>query len=135
MLWLRIYTNHGQKLELPDYRNMSVEEARIDAQKKSFELIVNDSLFRVGTPGGIILNQNPEAGSKVKENRKVYFTYAYGSKLANRTRVATAVYKENALTDWKVIFDTFPCSTPVLACGSSFHTILLIQISARHDIR
>ncbi|MGA0256601.1 MAG: PASTA domain-containing protein [Saprospiraceae bacterium] len=84
MLWLRIYTNHGQKLELPDYKNISVEEARIDARKKSFELIVNDSLFRVGTPGGIILNQNPEAGSKVKENRKVYIDISRYNATQNR---------------------------------------------------
>ena len=72
LLWLRAYTNHGQKLELPDYRNSHISEATKDAAKKSFEIIVNDSLFKVGTPGGMILNQNPTAGSLVKENRKVY---------------------------------------------------------------
>lgn len=71
-LWLKFYTNHGQKLTLPDYRKLNIAEAKKDAKKKSFELIVNDSLFRVGTQGGMILSQNPKPGSEVKENRKVY---------------------------------------------------------------
>jgi len=72
LLWLKVYTNHGQKLELPDYKKMQVSKAKADAKNKSFEIIVNDSLFRVGVPGGQILTQNPVAGSLVKENRKVY---------------------------------------------------------------
>ncbi len=72
LLWLKIYTHHGQKLELPDYREMHVDEAKIDAKKHSFEILVNDSIFKVGVEGGIILNQNPNPGSMVKEMRKVY---------------------------------------------------------------
>jgi len=72
LLWLKAYTNHGQKIELPDYRNIHIDEARQNAEDKSFQLIVNDSLFRVGTAGGMILNQNPVPGSLVKESRKVY---------------------------------------------------------------
>lgn len=72
LLWLKIYTNHGQKLELPDYKNINIAKASEDAKDKSFELIVSDSLYKVGVPGGQILSQNPIAGSLVKENRKVY---------------------------------------------------------------
>lgn len=72
LLWLKVYTNHGQKLELPDYKKMQLSKAKTDAKDKTFELIVNDSLYRVGVPGGQILTQNPVAGSLVKENRKVY---------------------------------------------------------------
>lgn len=72
LLWLKVYTNHGQKLELPDYNEMQLSKAKSDAKDNSFEIIVNDSLFKVGIPGGQILTQNPVAGSLVKENRKVY---------------------------------------------------------------
>lgn len=79
-IWLRSYTNHGQKLELPDYVNMSLEEASQDAEDKTFQLIVNDSIHIVGQPGGIITRQNPVKGSKVKEDRKVYVTITkYGA--------------------------------------------------------
>jgi beta-lactam-binding protein with PASTA domain len=72
--WLKIYTHHGQKLEMPNYINSHIKEADSDAQKRSFQMIVNDSVHIVGKPGGIIQNQEPKGGSKVKENRKIYVT-------------------------------------------------------------
>ncbi len=70
--WLRIYTNHGQKLELPDYTGEFFDDAKEEAQEKTFELIINDSLHKVGVPGGQIISQNPKPGALVKENRKIY---------------------------------------------------------------
>lgn len=72
LLWLRIYTNHGQKLELPDYIGENIELAKEDAVSKSFEIIVNDSVHIVGKKGGEIIEQNPKPLSMVKENRKIY---------------------------------------------------------------
>lgn len=73
-LWLGFYTNHGQQLELPDYTSQNFKEAMQDADDKSFRLTVSDSVHIVGKPGGEIISQNPKAGSKVKENRKIYVT-------------------------------------------------------------
>ena len=72
LFWLGIYTNHGQKLELRDYVGMSFKDASKDAKRNSFELIVKDSIHKVGKPGGVILSQNPPGASLVKENRKIY---------------------------------------------------------------
>ena len=72
MIWLRFYTNHGQKLELPDYKEMHISEAEADAKSKTFKVVVKDSAYRVGIPGGTILTQNPKPGSLVKEGRKIY---------------------------------------------------------------
>ncbi len=72
--WLGIYTNHGQKLELPDYVNQPVSESAEDAASRLFEIIVEDSVHIVGKKGGIIQIQNPPGGSLVKENRKIYVT-------------------------------------------------------------
>lgn len=72
MQWLKSYTNHGQKLELPNYIGQQVSEAKKDATDKTFEIIVNDSIHVVGQPGGLIRNQNPKGGAIVKENRKIY---------------------------------------------------------------
>ncbi len=73
-LYLRSYTNHGQKLTLPDFNDMHLRDASILATEKTFQIIVNDSTHIVGMPGGVIINQNPKAGSQVKENRKIYVT-------------------------------------------------------------
>jgi beta-lactam-binding protein with PASTA domain len=72
LLWLKLYTNHGQKLTLPDYNGMHIEKAIIDAENHHFKIIIDDSTHIVGKPGGLIISQNPKPGSKVKENRKIY---------------------------------------------------------------
>ncbi len=74
LMWLRFYTNHGQKLELPKFIGQNIEEAKAQSEDLSFEIIVNDSIFIVGKPGGIITDQNPKPLSLVKEGRKVYVT-------------------------------------------------------------
>jgi beta-lactam-binding protein with PASTA domain len=74
LLWLRIYTNHSQKLELADYIGTNIEEATEDAKSKSFQIIVNDSVHIVGKAGGEIIEQNPKPNSMVKEKRKIYVT-------------------------------------------------------------
>lgn len=74
LLWLRMYTNHGQKLVLPDYVDMPLSEAINIAEEETFHIIVNDSVHIIGKPGGVIIDQNPKPNSKVKENRKVYVT-------------------------------------------------------------
>ncbi len=72
--WLKLYTNHGQKLEMQSYIDQHISEAQEDAESRSFVMIVNDSVHIVGKPGGLIQNQNPKGGSRVKEGRKIYVT-------------------------------------------------------------
>ena len=72
LLWLNFYTNHGQKLELENYIDQPYDKAAKHAKKNSFEIIVKDSLHKVGMPGGVILSQNPPGGAYVKEDRKIY---------------------------------------------------------------
>lgn len=73
-LWLKVYTHHNQKRDLPDYIGLSLEEALEDAEAKSFRVKVLDSIHVVGKPGHQILYQNPDGGSKVKKNRTIYVT-------------------------------------------------------------
>ena len=40
------------------------------------------------------------------ENKKIYFSYSHGTRAANRTRVARAVYESDRVRDWEVIFET-----------------------------
>lgn len=72
LMWLKFYTNHGQKLALPDYIGEQMNDAVTDAEDKTFQILVHDSIHIVGKPGGQILNQNPKPGSEVKEGRKIY---------------------------------------------------------------
>lgn len=70
--WLKCYTRHGQSVSLPDFVGKSLEEAENLADKHDFVLVKMDSLYEVGKPGSIILQQSPPVGSPVKEDRKVY---------------------------------------------------------------
>lgn len=71
---LKMYTHHGQKLEMPDFVNSFESDAVVVAQNNKLEIVINDSVFIVGKKGGLIMDQNPKAGSFVKQNRKVYVT-------------------------------------------------------------
>lgn len=74
LFFMRFYTNHGQKLILPDFTGMNLQEAKNLAEDSDFQLIVDDSVHIVGKPGGEILTQNPKPESPVKEGRKVYLS-------------------------------------------------------------
>lgn len=73
-LWLRIYTHHGQELDLPDYTGFQYEDAVKDATRKKFRMSISDSLHILGKPGGQILKQNPAPHSLVKQKRMIYVT-------------------------------------------------------------
>ncbi len=70
--WLKCYTDHGDSLQVADYVGMPLEEVVAKAKAKSFEIVVNDSVFQVGAKPHTVLEQNPLAFSRVKKNRKIY---------------------------------------------------------------
>lgn len=73
--WLKSTTNHGEFVEVPDFSKMSVMEMRKTAEDTGLRYEVLDSTdYNPEYPRFSILEQNPPAGSKVKQDRKIYFT-------------------------------------------------------------
>lgn len=73
--WLKGTTNHGEFVEVPDFSKMSVSEMREAVEDAGLRYQVLDSSnYNPDYPRFSILEQNPLAGSKVKSNRKIYFT-------------------------------------------------------------
>lgn len=73
--WLNSSTNHGEFVEVPDFGKMSVGDMRKAVEEADLRYEVLDSAnFNPDYPRFSILDQNPPAGNKVKENRKIYFT-------------------------------------------------------------
>lgn len=73
--WLNSTTNHGEFVEVPDFSKMSVPEMRESIAAAGLRYEVLDSAnFNPDYPRFSIIEQNPPAGNKVKENRKIYFT-------------------------------------------------------------
>jgi len=72
MYWMKCYTKHGESLQVHDYVGMQLEDAIKKAKKRSFNLVVNDSISRPELPPGQIMDQKPKPLSRVKEDRTIY---------------------------------------------------------------
>ncbi len=73
--WLKSSTNHGEFVEVPDLSKMSVMDMRTAIEKANLRYEVLDSAnYNPNYPRFSIIEQNPPAGNKVKENRKIYVT-------------------------------------------------------------
>ncbi len=73
--WLNSTTNHGEFVEVPDFSQMSVADIRSAVEEAHLRYEVLDSAnFNPDYPRFSIIEQDPPAGNKVKENRKIYFT-------------------------------------------------------------
>ena len=69
---LRIYTHHGEAISVPDVAGMSLLEAGITLERQNMRWQVSDSVYVATVSPGAVVNQNPEADSKVKRNRNIF---------------------------------------------------------------
>lgn len=73
--WLGAYTNHNETIVVPDIKGKKWQVLEKELASKNLRLQVADSsIFLVDQPGGLIIEQDPAPGSRVKENRTVYVT-------------------------------------------------------------
>jgi hypothetical protein len=73
-IFLDVFTRHGKSAPVPNLIGKSLDSALFIAQKKSLRIEVTDSIFRVDVQRGSVLLQNPEPGTQVKKNRKIFLT-------------------------------------------------------------
>jgi len=71
---LSTFTNHGESVKLDNYVGGSLKEVQERADDEGFDLKIIDSIHVVGKPGGVVLTQQPLAGSEVKQSRTIYLT-------------------------------------------------------------
>ncbi|MBR2332777.1 MAG: PASTA domain-containing protein [Rikenellaceae bacterium] len=69
---LNILTRHNQQIEVPNYVGLELAEVREMAKEHNFEIHINDSLYVPAHKGGVVLDQNPKAGSHVKSGRRIF---------------------------------------------------------------
>lgn len=74
LIWLNVYTRHGQTLEIPNYVGRTLEEAQAISSNNRFRFVVTDSVYTTIVPRGTIAEQNPRAGQKVKKHRRINIT-------------------------------------------------------------
>ncbi len=71
---LNTFTRHNQYFIVPDFAGMNSEQAQWAAQSGKLQLEITDSLYVPAYEGGVVLEQRPEGGSKVKSGRRVFLT-------------------------------------------------------------
>lgn len=71
---LNIFTRHNASEIVPDFSGMTKEQAASASNKGKLRIEINDSLFMPAFDGGIILDQLPKPGTKVKPGRRIFVT-------------------------------------------------------------
>ncbi len=72
---LKIYTNHGESMQVDNYIGMDKEDAERKIRKKDFLIEVKETY---GKPAGKVTLQYPDPLSRVKEGRTIYLTVKNG---------------------------------------------------------
>lgn len=73
LMWLNWYTNHNQKIEVPQLIKLSLTQ--VDEQLEELNLrrkIIDSASFNPAFKPRTVIEQDPPAGKFVKENRQVY---------------------------------------------------------------
>ena len=73
LFWLDWYTNHDQKIEVPQLERLTLSE--VDKELEELDLrrkIIDSSSYNPDYPPRTIIEQDPLQGSFVKENRQIY---------------------------------------------------------------
>ena len=75
-LWfsLNIYTDHGNFVTVPHVEGLSIEQAEERFAVVGLDYFVRDSIWSAGAVGGLINDQLPDSGARVKTGRKVDLT-------------------------------------------------------------
>jgi beta-lactam-binding protein with PASTA domain len=71
--WITYTTHHGQEITVPDLSKLSAEQAEEKLNAIDLDYTILDTVdFKPEFPKLTVAEQEPKAGSKVKEGRKIY---------------------------------------------------------------
>lgn len=70
---LGFYTGHGTGLPVPKLKGLPIDKAIAILEEQGFEYQV-DSVYVGDAAPGTVIEQDPDPGTNVKENRKIYLT-------------------------------------------------------------
>jgi beta-lactam-binding protein with PASTA domain len=71
---LGIYTKHGQSIDVPDFKGKTISELPEYADDYDVTYEIIDSVYDSSLPKGSVIMQDPAAGTKVKDGRRIYLT-------------------------------------------------------------
>ncbi len=68
------FTHHGESLTVPDFKGYTVQQLDEICNERGLRYSISDSIYKAGVPYFTVVEQSPKAHSKVKHNRRIYFT-------------------------------------------------------------
>jgi len=71
---LGIITQHGKTVSVPDFTNLTYNEAAYEAGKAGVRVEIGDSVFVRHMKRGVVFTQNPKPGAQVKQGRRILLT-------------------------------------------------------------
>lgn len=74
LFWMDSYTRHGESHVVPSVKRKNIEEAEKILNSQKMKSVIIDSTYVKGEAAGIVLEQTPAPGSRVKEGRSIYLT-------------------------------------------------------------
>lgn len=76
-----VITRHGDEFQLPDFRDLTVDEAKAELAEYDLRYEIASETYSPGKAEGVILNQYPEPGTRVKSGRSIKFVTSLGKKM------------------------------------------------------
>ena len=71
--WIGFSTNHGQEIMVPNLSKLTLEQAESKLDDLDLDYVLLDTMdYDAGFPKFSVMKQDPAAGEKVKEGRKIY---------------------------------------------------------------
>lgn len=74
MLFLDVWTHHGDTATVPQIKDMPYEQARETLENHGLKIEISDSLYDKSVAPGTVMESWPKAGAVVKAGRSVYVT-------------------------------------------------------------
>ncbi|WP_372773240.1 PASTA domain-containing protein [Mangrovibacterium sp.] len=74
MYGIRVYTNHGESLPVPELSGLPLEDAEQLLLSKKLGFEIADSIYLDGAEPGSVIGQEPVAGHMVKEGRTIFLS-------------------------------------------------------------
>lgn len=123
MNYLDDYTLHDFSLEVPNCQGMPIALADSLVSENDFTAVISDSIYLEDKKGGIVIEQDPAPGKKVKQGRKIYMTItsmappqiAMPNLVDMSLRQAISLMETYGLVIGELTYEPDPCTNCVLA--------------------
>jgi len=131
-IYLPISTNHGESITVPNIVGMDYEEVQDFLEERDLNFFVKDSSYSAEYKPYAVLKQYPLAGSKVKENRKIYISL--NSKTAPKVKMPKLT--ENSLKSAQIFAQSVGLKiSKVDYVPSQYHNFVLKQMVNGREIK